>query len=117
MKMKPSYKPDNVKYCKTYRNKNIDKIRKRDKDRKQCTREYLKYCDTEKYEEQKSKNRERKRLAKEKREKETAAAASMDQNQESTTTPSSAFKHKQTKSRFFKRQIKLYLTVLTNGTR
>ena len=115
--MKPSYKPDNVKYCKTYRNKNIDKIRKRDKDRKQFTREYLKYCDTEKYEEQKSKNRERKRLAKERREKETAAAASMDQNQESTTTPSSAFKHKQTKSRFFKRQIKLYLTVLTNGTR
>ena len=100
--MKPSYKPNNAKYCKTYRNKNIYKIRKRDKDRKQFTREYLKYCDTEKYEEQKSKNRERKRLVKERREKETAAAASMDQNRESTTTSSSAFKHKQTKSRSLK---------------
>ena len=31
--MKLSYTPNNAKYCKTYRNKHIDKIRKRDKDR------------------------------------------------------------------------------------
>ena len=45
--MKPSYKANNAKYWKTYRNKNIGKIRKRDKDRKQFTRKYLKYCDAE----------------------------------------------------------------------
>ena len=64
----------------------------------QFTREYLKYRDNERYEEQKSKDQERKRLAKERKEKETVEALSMDQNQESTSTPSSAFKHKQTKS-------------------
>ena len=64
----------------------------------QFTREYLKYRDNERYEEQKSKDQERKRLAKERKEKETAEALSMDQNQESTSTPSSAFKHKRTKS-------------------
>ena len=101
--MKPPHKPNNSNYWKRYRNKNIDKIRKRDKDRKQFTREYLKYCDTEKYEEQKRKNRERERLTKDRSEKETAAAASMDQNQESTSTPSSAFKHKQTKFHSLKR--------------
>ena len=37
-------------------------------------------------------------MAKERKGKETAEALSMDQNQESTSTPSSAFKHKQTKS-------------------
>ena len=95
--MKLSYKTNNAKYYKTYQKKNIHKIRKRDKDRKPFTSEYLIYCDTEKYEEQKRKDRERKILAKERREKETAAAAPMDQNQESTSAPSSAFKHKQTK--------------------
>ena len=60
MKMKPSYKANNAKYCKTYQNKNINNIRKRDKDRKQITKEYLKYCDTEKYKEQKRKDREKK---------------------------------------------------------
>ena len=69
-----------------------DKIRKRNKDRKPFTREYLKYCDIEKYAEQKRKDRKRKRLAKEYREKETAAAASMGQKKESTSTPSSGFK-------------------------
>ena len=39
----------------------------------------------------------RKRLAKERRGKVTAAEGLLDQNQESTSTPSSAFKHKQTK--------------------
>ena len=84
---------------KTYRNKHIDKIREREtRIGQQFTREYLKYRDTERYEEQKSKDQERKRLAKERKEKETVEALSMDQNQESTSTPSSAFKHKQTKS-------------------
>ena len=32
--MKLSYKANNAKHCKTYQNKNVDKIRKRDKDRK-----------------------------------------------------------------------------------
>ena len=39
--MKRSYKANDAKYCKTYQNKNIGKIRKRDKDSKQFTREYL----------------------------------------------------------------------------
>ena len=94
--MKPSSKANNAKNWKTYRNKNIGKIRKRDKDRNQFTRKYLKYCDAEEYEEHNRKDRERKRLAKERWEKETAAAALMDQNHESTSTPSSAFRHKQT---------------------
>ena len=88
--MKPSYKPNNAKYCKTCRNKSIDKVRKRDKDKMQFTKEAPKYCDIEKYEEQKSKDRERKRMAKERTEKE-AAAASMDQSQQSTAAPSSTF--------------------------
>ena len=92
--MKPSYKPNNAKYCKTYRNKNIDTIKRRDKDRKEFTGEYFKYCDTKKYEEQKRKDWERKKLAKEMR-KETVAVASTGQNQESTSTLSSAFKQKQ----------------------
>ena len=93
--MKPSYKANNEKYFKIYRNKNIDKIRKRDKDRKQFPREYRKCRDTEKYEEQKRKDRELKSLANERREKETTAATSRDHNQESTSAPSSAFKRKQ----------------------
>ena len=68
--------------------------REREKGSKQFTREYLKYYDTEKYEEQKRKDRGRKRLEEESNEKEAAAVASMDQNQESTSTPSSAFKYK-----------------------
>ena len=55
----------NAAYCKKYREKNIDKIRKADKERKKFARDYLKYVE-EKYEEQKRKDRERKRLANEK---------------------------------------------------
>ena len=92
-----------AKYCETCQNKNRDKIREREKDSKQFTREYLRCCDTENYEEQKRKDLGRKRFAKERKEKETAAVASMDQNQESTSTPLSAFKHKQTKFRSSKK--------------
>ena len=102
MKMKPSYKLNNAKYCKTRRNKNIDKVRKRDKDKKQFTKEDPKYCDTEKYEEQKSKDRERKRMAKETTEK-GAAAASMDQSQESTNAPSLTFQTQTSKVSLFKK--------------
>ena len=102
MKMKPSYKPNNAKYCKTCRNKNIDKVTKRDKNKKQFTKEDPKYCDSEKYEEQKSKDRERKRMAKERTEEE-AAAASMDQSQESTTAPSSTFQTQTSKVSLFKK--------------
>ena len=52
-KIKPLYKANTAKNCKAYRHKNIDKIKKRHKDRKQFTREYLKYCDTKIYKEQK----------------------------------------------------------------
>ena len=102
MKMKPSYKPNNAKYCKTCRNKNIDKVTKRDKNKKQFTKEDPKYCDTEKYEEQKSKDRERKRMAKEGRKKRLqqhqwtkVKNPPMHHHQHS--------KHKQAKSRYLKK--------------
>ena len=50
-----------------YRNKNIETIREKDKERKRFEREYEKYCDEEKYEEKQRKDRERKRLAKERK--------------------------------------------------
>ena len=47
-----------------YRNKNIDKIFQKDKERNKFEREYVKYCDEKNYEEKKRKDTERKRLAK-----------------------------------------------------
>ena len=63
MKRTSSKTANNAKYCMKYRNKNIETIREKDKERKRFEREYEKYCDEEKYEENKRKDRERKRLA------------------------------------------------------
>ena len=51
-------------YCNKYQNKNIDKISQKDKERKKFEREYVKYCDEEKYKKKKKKDSDRKRLAK-----------------------------------------------------
>ena len=67
MKRTSSKTANNAKYCMKYRNKNIETIREKDKERKRFEREYEKYCDEEKYEEKKRKDRERKRLAKERK--------------------------------------------------
>ena len=34
----------NAEYCSKYQNKNIDKIRQKDKERKKFERDYVKYC-------------------------------------------------------------------------
>ena len=69
MKRTSSKTANNAKYCMKYRNKNIETIREKDKERKRFEREYEKYCDEEKYEEKRRKDRERKskRLAKERK--------------------------------------------------
>ena len=54
----------NAEYCSKYLNKNIDKIRQKDKERKMFEREGVKYCSEKKYKEKKRKDRERKRHAK-----------------------------------------------------
>lgn len=90
----------NAAYCKKYRENNIDKIRKADKERKKFARDYLKYVEDEKYEEQKRKDRERKRLAKERK---LAAEAATAANEDQLNESSSSFKHKQTKYRSLKK--------------
>lgn len=92
--MKP--KSNNAAYCKKYREKNLESIRKKDKERKKFARDYVKYVESEKYEEQKRKDRERKRLAKERK------AVEIEADTESKLTNSS-FKHKQTKYRSLKK--------------
>ena len=67
MKRTSSKTANNAKYCMKYRNKNIETIQEKDKERKRFEREYEKYCDEEKYEEKKRNDRERKRLAKERK--------------------------------------------------
>ena len=92
-----------AEYCSKYQNKNIDKIREKDKERKKFEREYVKYCDGKKYEGQMSSNRDRKRLAKKRKRK----LEQIDQlspvptrekiETEETEVPTSLFKHKATK--------------------
>ena len=56
----------NAKYCSKYRNENINKIRQKYKERKKFEREYVKYCDKEKYKEKREKSdRERDSLRRE----------------------------------------------------
>ena len=50
----------NAQYCKKYRQKNLEEIRKNDKQRKKFQRQYWKYCESKKYEEYFKKERERK---------------------------------------------------------
>ena len=45
----------NAKYSSKYRNKNIDKIRQKDKERKKFWKKYIKYCDEKHFEEKKEK--------------------------------------------------------------
>ena len=93
MKRTSSKAANNAKYCMKYRNKNIETIREKDKERKRFEREYEKYCDEEKYEEKKRKNRERKRLAKERKleeMEESSVIPNASENTEETPGPSSS---------------------------
>ena len=53
-------KLNNAKYCKTYREKKLSEIRKKDRERKKFDREHMKYTDKKKYEALLKKDRERK---------------------------------------------------------
>ena len=50
----------NAQYCKKYMQKNLEEIRKNDRERKKFQREYCKYCEPKKYEEYSKKEMERK---------------------------------------------------------
>ena len=85
----------NREYCQKYRQKNLEELRKRDKERKKLERDHRKFFQRDKYEEYKKKDRERK-------------AAEKVENiiNDSTKTPipqSSSFKHKCTKIRSLKK--------------
>ena len=64
LRLPPSIMNKKDEYCNKYQNKNIDKISQKDKERKKFEREYVKYCDEEKYKKKKKKDSDRKRLAK-----------------------------------------------------
>ena len=49
--MAPAKVAKNARYCKKYKQKNLEEIRKNDKERKKFQREYRKYCEPRKYEE------------------------------------------------------------------
>ena len=99
--MAPTKKLNNAKYCKKYRQKNLNEVRKNDKERKKFEREYRKYCESKKYEEYLRKERERKKkrvysfLANEPEPNDSAS----NMNRPSPI----AFKHVSTKSRSIKR--------------
>ena len=50
----------NAQYCKKYSQKNLEEIRKNDRERKKFQRKYRQYCEPKKYEEYLKKERERK---------------------------------------------------------
>ena len=58
---------NNAKYCKTYREKRLSEMRKKDRERKKFDREHMKYTDKKKYEALLKKYRERKQCEKERR--------------------------------------------------
>ena len=58
--MAPAKAKKNAHYCKKYRQKKLEKIRKNDRERKKFQKEYRKYCKPKKYEEYLKKERERK---------------------------------------------------------
>ena len=49
--MAPAKVAKNARYCKKYKQKNLEEIRKNDRERKKFQREYRKYCEPRKYEE------------------------------------------------------------------
>ena len=97
----------NAEYCSKFRNKNIDKIRQKDKERKKFEREYVKCFDKKKYEEKKRKDRDRKRLAKKRKleqiDQPSPAPTREEAETEETEALRSSFKHKATKNRSLKR--------------
>ena len=58
--MAPAKAAKNAQYCKKYRQKNLEEIRKNDRERKKFQREDRKYCEPKKYEEYLKKEGERK---------------------------------------------------------
>ena len=89
--MKPDMGPKNAEYCKTYRQKNLKNIRKKDQQRKKIEREHQKFVNPNKYEETKRKDRERKRLAKERK----LVEEEMDEKPRCLEIPESSYKQKQ----------------------
>ena len=47
--MAPTKKVNNGKYCKKYKQRNLNEIRKNDKERKKFELEHRKYCEYEKH--------------------------------------------------------------------
>ena len=92
-------KLNNAKYCKTYREKKLSEIRKKDRERKKFDREHMKYTDKKKYEALLKKDRERKQREKERREQQEEES----QSQASSSTPSTSFKHRSTIVRSLKK--------------
>ena len=62
--MGPTKKYNNVTYCKKYRETNLEEIRKKGRERKKLEREYVKYCEPNKYKDYLEKERERKQIGK-----------------------------------------------------
>ena len=97
----------NAVCCSKYQNKNVDKIRQKDKERKKFEREYVKYCNEKKYEQKKRKDRERKRLVKKRKleqiDQPSPAPTREEIETEETEAPTSSFKHKATKYRSLRR--------------
>ena len=58
--MPPAKAAKNAQYCKKYRQKNLEEIRKNDRESKKFQREYRKYGEPKKYKEHLKNERERK---------------------------------------------------------
>ena len=97
----------NAGYCSKYRNKDIDKICQKGKERKNFERKYVKYCDEKNYEEKNRKDRERKRLAKKSKLEQIDQPSPVTTREktetEGTEASTSSFKHKATKYRSLRR--------------
>ena len=58
--MAPTKKVNNGKYCKKYKQRNLNEIRKNDKERKKFELKHRKYCEPKKYEKHLRKERKEK---------------------------------------------------------
>ena len=85
----------NREYCRKYRHKNLEELRKRDKERKKLKRDNCKFFHRDKYEEYKEKDRERKAAKK--------AKTVLTDPPKTPVSQSSSFKHNCTKIRSLKK--------------
>ena len=82
-------------YCRKYRHKNLEELRKIDKERKKLKRDNCKFFHRDKYEEYKEKDRERKAAKK--------AKTVLTDPPKTPVSQSSSFKHNCTKIRFIQK--------------